>query len=124
MHALVLPGDAKHPIAPPLPTLCGSHSVFPIDPFFAGVPTPTVLPDSALPAMSPSFNAAGAMEEAGEDVAGSPVPGDVVEGTVDLGVKAWAPPCLMVRLVGGGMGRVCVTEIDEEGAWRTDPVGR
>eukprot|EP00903_Cladosiphon_okamuranus_P010099 g9564.t2 len=89
-----------------------------------GVPGKDVLPDSALPAMSPTFNADEEPEESGDAPSDSPVEGDIVEGTVDSGVKAWAPPCLMVRLDRGGMGRVCVTEMAEEPAWRENPLNR
>ncbi len=82
--------------------------------------------------MLPSFNAkakaTAAANKPAESTdapsAGSPAVGDIVEGTVDLEVKAWAPPCLMVRMDRGGMGRVCVTEIAEEHAWKTDPLKR
>ncbi|CAM9425382.1 unnamed protein product, partial [Ectocarpus sp. 8 AP-2014] len=43
---------------------------------------------------------------------------------VDLTVKAWFPPCVMVRLDGGSIGRLCVTELSEEEAWKDNPVGR
>lgn len=90
----------------------------------AGVPDADVLPDSALPAMSPNFDADEEPEESGDAPSDSPVLGDVVEGTVDVSVKAWAPPCLMVRLDRGGIGRVCVTEIAEEALWRKNPLNR
>lgn len=93
---------------------------------FPGVPDASVLPDSALPAMSPRFKGTEKKIEKSEDVPSKPPPvvGVVVEGKVDLAVKAWAPPCLMVRLDGGLVGRVCVTEIAEEPEWTTDPIGR
>ncbi|CAN0449036.1 unnamed protein product, partial [Hapterophycus canaliculatus] len=50
--------------------------------------------------------------------------GDIVEGTVDLNVKAWAPPSLMVRLDSGGMGRVCVTELANIASWKNNPLAR
>lgn len=75
--------------------------------------------------MMPGFVAKDEAAAAGEGPTDSPSPRDLVEGTVDLGVKAWAPPCLMVRLDGGGgMGRVCVTEVKEEEAWGKDPLKR
>lgn len=89
-----------------------------------GVPGKDVLPDSALPATSPTFNADQEPEESGDAPSDSPVLGDIVEGTVDSGVKAWAPPCLMVRLDRGGIGRVCVTEMAEEPAWMKNPLNR
>lgn len=90
----------------------------------AGVPDNDVLPDSALPAMSPIYNVDEEPEESGDAPSDSPIEGDIVEGTVDSGVKAWAPPCLMVRLDRGGIGRVCVTEIAEEPTWRKNPLNR
>ena len=83
-----------------------------------------MLPDASLPAMLPGFVAKDEATAAGKGFTDSPSPGDIVEGAVDLGVKAWAPPCLMVRLDGGGMGRVCVTEVKEEEAWGKDPLKR
>lgn len=99
-----------------------------------GVPSTDVLPDSALPAMSPDAVVAQKQETdaakekqklafAGDDDAGSstPSPGDLVEGRVVLS-KPWRPPCLMVRLDGGVMGRVCFTELAEEGDWKKEPL--
>lgn len=84
-----------------------------------------MLPDASLPAMLPGFVAKDEAAAAGDGSTDSPSPGDLVEGTVDLGVKAWAPPCLMVRLDAGGcMGRVCVTEVKEAEAWGKDPLKR
>lgn len=74
--------------------------------------------------MSPTFNAAEEPEESGDAPSDAPAVGDFVEGTVNSGVKAWAAPCLMVRLDHGGMGRVCVTEIAEEPKWRKNPLSR
>lgn len=88
------------------------------------VPGPKVLPDSALPAMSPGFVEGEGAGASGNNSAESLSPGDVVGGTIDLAMKAWAPPCLMVRLDGGGVGRVCVTEVAKEEAWKTRPFNR
>lgn len=85
---------------------------------------PEALPDAALPAMSPGFLVDKDAEAGGDDGLDSHNPGDLVEGTVDFGVKPWAPPCLMVRLDSGGMARVCVTELAEEEAWRDNPLSR
>lgn len=74
--------------------------------------------------MSPGFQADVKAKGAGNPTSESPDAGDVVEGRVDLSVKAWSPPCVMVRLDGGGIGRVCVTELSEPGAWKDNPVGR
>lgn len=88
-----------------------------------------MLPDTSLPAVSPGFDPDEKAEEERRQIpknvpSDSPAVGDVVQGKVDLSVKAWAPPCLMLRLGGGGVGRVCVTEIAEEPQWRTDPLKR
>ncbi|CAM9211625.1 unnamed protein product, partial [Ectocarpus sp. 12 AP-2014] len=89
-----------------------------------GVPDRDTLPDSALPVLSPGFQADVKAKGAENVTPKSPDAGDVVEGRVDLTVKAWSPPCVMVRLDGGGIGRVCVTELSEQEAWNDNPVGR
>lgn len=62
-------------------------------------------------------------EESGDwTTSDSPAVGDIVEGTVDLNAKAWAPPSLMVRLDSGGLGRVCVTEVADEPSWKNKPL--
>ncbi|CAN0543748.1 unnamed protein product, partial [Ectocarpus sp. 8 AP-2014] len=86
-----------------------------------GVPDRDTLPDSALPAMSPGFQADVKAKGSGNLTPESPEAGDVVEGRVDLTVKAWFPPCVMVRLDGGSIGRLCVTELSEEEAWKDNP---
>ena len=93
-----------------------------------GVPSVEELPDSALPALSPrsSIPIKEAEGERGSDpdVPPGPVPGDIVEGAIDLKGNAWDPPCVVVRLDGGFMGRVCITEAAEEKAWKSDPLSR
>lgn len=53
-----------------------------------------------------------------------PAPGDVVEGGVMLSVKPWLAPSLMIGLNGGGIGRVCVTELADESKWKNDPFSK
>lgn len=89
-----------------------------------GVPDRDTLPDSALPAMSPGFQAEDKAKGAGKQTSKSPDTGNIVEGRVDLSVEAWSPPCVMVRLDGGSIGRVCVTEISDQEAWKDNPVQR
>lgn len=102
----------------------------------AGVPGIDVLPESTLPAMDPGFHEKEEAKESGDvssikedekpegGASERPKVGDLVEGRVDLGMKDWVPPCLMVRLDGGCIGRVCVTEITEVPEWTTDPLSR
>lgn len=74
--------------------------------------------------MSPGFLEKNGADAAGDDGLDSPNEGDVVEGTVDVSVKPWAPPCLMVRLDSGVIARVCVTELADEEMWRDNPLSR
>ncbi|CAM9675989.1 unnamed protein product [Sphacelaria rigidula] len=53
-----------------------------------------------------------------------PAPGDVVRGEVLLSVKQWLAPSLMVSLDGGGIGRVCVTELADKSKWKNDPLSK
>lgn len=51
-----------------------------------------------------------------------PSPGDIVEGMIDLKAEQWSSPSVMVRLDGGFSGRVCFTELEDEGNWTDDPL--
>lgn len=121
-------------------------------PMTTDLPSQEELPDSALPAMSPHALAkdaekktrkkdkkksendapATAQETSPSSAKVSskaskslpPAPGDVVRGEVLLSVKQWLAPSLMVSLDGGGIGRVCVTELADKSKWKNDPLSK
>lgn len=93
------------------------------------MPSSEVLPDSELPSLAPKRIAtavdAAMNPKRGENdstVSTKFKVGDIVKGRVSTEVKAILPPCLMVRLDGGEIGRVCITEVADEDRWEDNPL--
>lgn len=88
-----------------------------------------MLPDSELPTFAPKGVGTAAntavkpkRRENDEMISTKYKVGDIVEGRVSTEVKAILPPCLMVRLRDGQIGRVCITEVADEDRWEDNPL--